>query len=67
LSVKVYVNNGDVEAALRKFKKAVDRDGVLRDMRNREYFEKPSEKRKREKNRKLKNIAKYQEEGESIF
>lgn len=67
MSVKVYVNNGDVEAALRKFKKAVDRDGVLRDMRNREYFEKPSEKRKREKNRKLKNIAKYQEEGESIF
>ena len=36
-----------IDSALRRFRKAVDKSGVLSDLRKHEYFEKPSEKKKR--------------------
>ena len=38
----VEVRNGDFNFALRKFKKKVAEDGVLQELRNREFYEKPS-------------------------
>ena len=38
----VEVRNGDFNFALRKFKKKVQEDGILQELRNREFFEKPS-------------------------
>jgi small subunit ribosomal protein S21 len=38
----VEVRNGDVNFALRKFKKKVQEDGILQELRQREFFEKPS-------------------------
>ena len=38
----VEVRNGDFNFALRKFKKKVAEDGVLQELRQREFFEKPS-------------------------
>ena len=35
------------ESAYRRFKKQVEKAGVLSDLRKREYYEKPSEKRKK--------------------
>jgi small subunit ribosomal protein S21 len=40
--LSVEVRNGDVNFALRKFKKKVAEDGVLQELRQREFFEKPS-------------------------
>lgn len=37
------------DIALRKFKKAVDRAGILQEVRKREFYEKPTAKRKRKK------------------
>jgi len=37
------------EIALRKFKKAVEAAGILQECRKREYYEKPTAKRKRKK------------------
>jgi len=37
------------EVAMRKFKKAVDRAGILQDVRRKEFYEKPTAKRKRKK------------------
>ena len=37
------------DSLFRRFKKAVDRDGLIQEVRDREHFEKPSLKRKREK------------------
>ena len=38
------------EAALRRFKKKIEQEGILREIRDRKYYEKPSErKRKRAK------------------
>jgi small subunit ribosomal protein S21 len=38
----VEVRNGDVNFALRKFKKKIAEDGILQELREREAFEKPS-------------------------
>lgn len=45
----VEVRNNDVTYALRKFKKKVQEDGILQEVRNREYYEKPSLIRKKAK------------------
>lgn len=47
--LKVEVRNGDFNYALRKFKKKVQEDGILQELRQREFFEKPSIKRKKAK------------------
>ena len=36
-----------VDKALRRLKKKIDREGVLKEVRNHRHFEKPSEKRRR--------------------
>ena len=41
--------NERFDALLRRFKKAVDRDDTLKELRSREAYEKPSAKRKRNK------------------
>lgn len=45
----VEVRNGDVNAALRRFKKKIAEDGILQEYKERQYYEKPSEKRKKAK------------------
>lgn len=45
----VEVRNGDFNFALRKFKKKVQEDGVLQEVREREFFVKPSLRRKKAK------------------
>ena len=57
----VRVTDGNVEKALRKFKKKIQEDGLLNDLRDREFYEKPTTERKRKKssakNRLNKQIA----------
>jgi small subunit ribosomal protein S21 len=36
-----------VEKALRRLKKRIDREGVLKEVRNHRHYEKPSERRRR--------------------
>lgn len=45
----VLVQDNNIERALRKFKKKIQASGVLNDLRAREFFEKPTTKRKRKK------------------
>ncbi len=41
------------ESALRRFKKKIEREGILREIKERKHYEKPSEKkRKKSRNRK---------------
>lgn len=47
--LRVEVRNDDLNYALRKFKKKVQDDGLLQDLREREHYTKPSEKRKKDK------------------
>jgi small subunit ribosomal protein S21 len=45
----VIVKDDNVERALRKFKKKIAESGLLNDLRDREFYEKPTTKRKRQK------------------
>ncbi|MDO1584661.1 30S ribosomal protein S21 [Rhizobium oryzicola] len=47
--MQVIVRDNNVEQALRVLKKRMQREGIFREMRARESYEKPSEKRVREK------------------
>ena len=45
----VTIPDGNVEKALRKFKKKIQESGLLDDLRQRETYEKPTTERKRKK------------------
>jgi small subunit ribosomal protein S21 len=47
--LQVQVRDNNVDQALRVLKKRLQREGIFREMKLRNYFEKPSEKRVREK------------------
>ena len=60
----VIVKDGNVEKALRKFKKKIADSNLLQELRDREFYEKPTTKRKRSKsaakNRWQKQVAAQQ-------
>jgi len=45
----VLVTDGNVDKALRKFKKKIQTSGILDDVRAKEFYEKPTTERKRKK------------------
>jgi small subunit ribosomal protein S21 len=64
----VIIREGDsFESALRRFKKMCERTGVLSEVKRREYYEKPSVKRKKKvlaaKKRALKKMRRMMEKG----
>lgn len=56
--VSVNVRDGNVEQALRVLKKKMQREGIFREMKERRDFEKPTEKRKREKQENIRRSRK---------
>ena len=61
----VEVRNNDVARAMRKLKKMCNNEGLFKDMRDKEFYEKPSLKKKKEKaaarKRWLKQVEKNKE------
>ena len=47
--VAIVVRNNNVDQAMRVLKKKLQKEGVLREIKSRQYFEKPSAKRARKK------------------
>ena len=47
--VQVVVRDNNVDQALKALKKKMQREGIFREMKMRRHYEKPSEKRAREK------------------
>lgn len=47
MSKTVVKNNESIEDALRRFKRTVSKNGTIKEVRKREYYEKPSVKRKK--------------------
>jgi small subunit ribosomal protein S21 len=48
-SVRQKHENEHFESLFRRFKRAVEKDGIIQEVRNREHYEKPSSVRKRAK------------------
>ena len=53
-------NNESFESLLKRFSRKVQQDGILSEVRHREYFEKPSVKRKRKAAAKRRRSARTQ-------
>ncbi|RMF82932.1 MAG: 30S ribosomal protein S21 [Nitrospirae bacterium] len=57
----VRIKDGDhFEAAIRRFKKQCEKSGLMAELRKREYYEKPSVRRKRKQIAARKRLAKMQ-------
>jgi ribosomal protein S21 len=56
--VQVLVRDNNVDQALRALKKKMQREGIFREMKMRDYYEKPSEKRAREKAEAVRRVRK---------
>ena len=56
--MEVLVRDNNVEQALRALKKKLQREGVFREMKMRKAFEKPCERRKREKAESARRVRK---------
>jgi small subunit ribosomal protein S21 len=55
----VIVQDGNIEKALRKFKKKVQNSGILNDLREREFYIKPTTERKLKRNAAKNRWRKY--------
>lgn len=58
--MQVIVRDNNVEQALKVLKKRMQREGVFREMKRRSYYEKPSEKRNRERAEAIRRYRKLQ-------
>ena len=59
LSITVEVRKGNVEQAMRVLKRKVQKEGIVKELRMRQYFEKPSEKKRRKKKNPSKSALRY--------
>ena len=55
--VTVTVKNGNVDRAMRTLKKKLQKEGLLKELKHRQFFEKPSAKKARKK---AEGIKRYQ-------
>ncbi len=56
--VEIYVRQNNVDQALRALKKKLQNEGILREMKARDHYEKPSEKRVREAGEAVRRVRK---------
>ena len=64
MGLKIEVRNGNVEQAMRVLKRKLMKDGVMKELRQRESYEKPSEKKRRKKKE---NIANYKKKMKKLM
>lgn len=61
--VKVVARPGEsVERLIQRFKRICNKEGILKELKRRQYYEKPSERRRRKSKERVKNIHKAQAE-----
>ena len=56
--IEVTVRDNNIEKALRVLKKKLQKDGLFRELRMRQFYEKPSDKRMRKHKDSLRRISK---------
>jgi small subunit ribosomal protein S21 len=58
INVQVLVRDNNVDQALRALKKKMQREGIFREMKMHDFYEKPSQKRAREKAESVRRVRK---------
>ena len=65
--LQVFVRDGeDINKALRRLKKKIENAGIFKEIRDRQYYEKPSEKRRKAKKAGIARWKKKQRESQKI-
>ena len=60
MAITIEVRNNNVEKALRVLKKKLNKDGQMKELKLRQYYQKPSEKKRLAKKRGIKRALKAQ-------
>ena len=66
MSITVEVRGGNLEKALRVLKKKVQKEGLVKELRERQYYEKPSAKKRRKKKENIANCKKLKKKLERL-
>jgi small subunit ribosomal protein S21 len=56
-------NNESAQQMLRRFKKICEKEGLVKDVKRKSYYEKPSERRRRQKRQTASRIARLRRMG----
>ena len=66
MSITVNVRNGNLEQAMRVLKRKVQKEGIVKELRERQFYKKPSEIKQEKKKEAIKNWKKKQKKLEKI-
>ena len=58
MSITIEVRRGNVEQAMRVLKRKVQKEGIVKELRQRQYYEKPSAKKRRKRKENIANCKK---------
>ena len=64
--IYVEVRKGNVEQAMRVLKRKVQKEGIVKELRERQYYEKPSAKKRRKKKENIANVKKLKKKLERL-
>ena len=67
MSITVEVRGGNLEKAMRVLKKKVQKAGIIKDIRNKRYFSKPSEIKRAKAKERAKIIRKAQKANDEML
>ena len=67
MTLEVKVRNNNIEKAIRQLKKKVMKEGILKEVKMRQYYEKPTLKRQRKAKEGLKRINKLKRQQEKFL
>ena len=66
MTIKVEVRNGNLEQAMRVLKRKVQKEGLVKEIKERQYYSKPSEIKREAKKQGIKNTLKRMKKLERI-
>ena len=66
MSITIEVRKGNVEQAMRVLKRKVQKEGIVKELRERQYYEKPSAKKRRKKKKNIANVKKLKKKLERL-
>ncbi len=66
MTINVTVRNGNLEQAMRVLKRKVQKEGLIKELRERQFYKKPSEIKQEKKKQARKNWLKKQKKLEKI-
>ncbi len=64
MAIRIKARSGEsVEQMLRRFKKLCEKEGLTKEIKRRQYFEKPSERRRRAMRKAQQRVLRLKEQG----